>query len=160
MKRRVRGQSLVEMALVLPFLVFFTLGTMELGYYVYTYSELENATRRVSEAAAKTPPLDPNNANAASDECVKLAKTEGLRDVFLSELKPSQIVISYPGVKARLVGTAQIQVDVKYPIDSLTPIGKRFFRKPDGTPLEFSFSSRRTISSTLPPPDRNPDCSK
>ncbi len=57
MRRRIPGQSMVEMALVLPFLLFIVLGIIEIAYYIYTYTELENATRRASERASKTPPL-------------------------------------------------------------------------------------------------------
>lgn len=145
------------MALLLPFMILITIGTIELGYYVYTYSELENATRRASEQAAKSPPLDPNNANSATDECVKLAKTAGIEDVFISNLQASNMVISYPetGAKTRTVGTGIIQVQTTYPVRALTPIGDRFFRN-----LQFNFKSRRTITSTQPPPGRNADCSQ
>lgn len=158
MKRRVRGQSLVEMALILPFLVLFTIGTIELGYYVYTYSELENATRRASEQASKSPPLDPANANASSDACTDLAKDAALESIFLSDLTKSNITISYVGGAAvRAVGSGQIQVDTTYTINWLTPIGKRFFSNAS----TFKFTSRRTIVSTKAPPGRDPvTCAK
>lgn len=149
MKRRAYGQSMVEMALILPFLVLLTIGTMELGYYVYTYSELENATRRASEQAAKAPPLDPANANASNDGCTQLAKQAALENTFLSDLKTSDITISYVGGAAvRAVGTGQVQVDTSYKITWLTPIGKRFLYNASN----FKFTSRRTIVSTKMPP--------
>lgn len=158
MKRRVRGQSLVEMALLLPFLVMFTIGTMELGYYVYTYSELENATRRASEQAAKSPPINPANPNSASDACTQLAKQYAISNSFLSDLKTSNIVITYvPGATVRTPGNGQIQVQTTYSIKWLTPIGEKFFSKASN----FSFTARRTIVSTKAPPGRDPvTCAK
>ena len=63
MVRRSPGRSMVEMALILPFLLMVVLGVIELSYYIYTYSELENGTRRASERASKTPPLRATNPN-------------------------------------------------------------------------------------------------
>jgi len=156
MKRQTHGQSIVELALILPFLILFTVGTMELGYYVYTYSELENVTRRASEWAAKTPPLDPAKPNDPADQCIVLIKEYALEGAFLSDLTPANITFSYPGAQLREVGTGQVQVRVQYNGQWLTPIGNRFF----GNQLKFNFFSRRTITSTKAPPGRNPDCSK
>lgn len=153
MKRRVRGQSLVEMALVLPFLVLFSIGTIELSYYVYSYSELENATRRASEWASKTPPLDPSNPNSASDQCLVLIKQHAIDGVFLSKLTPANITISFPGVGKREVG-AQVQANIQYTGQWLSPIGRRFF----GNTLRFSFTSIRTITDTDPPPTLDAQC--
>lgn len=153
MKRRVRGQSMVEMALVLPFLVLFSIGTMELSYYIYTYSELENAARRATEWASKSPPLDPNNPNAASDQCTVLIKQHAIDGVFLSRLTSSNIVLSYPGTRNRSVG-AQIQAQVSYQGQWLTPLGRRFF----GNALRFEFASIRTITDTSPPPGLDERC--
>lgn len=158
MKRRVRGQSLVEMALILPFLVMFTVGTMELGYYVYTYSELENATRRASEQAAKAPPINPANPDAASDACTQLAKQYAISNSFLSDLTTSNIKIMYvAGSAYRTPGIGQVQVETTYTINWLTPIGQKFFRNASN----FRFTARRTITSTKAPPGRDPiTCAK
>lgn len=153
MKRQVRGQSLVEMALVLPFLVLFTIGTVELSYYVYTYSELENAARRASEWASKTPPLDPGNPNSSTDQCLVLIKQHAIDGVFLSKLTPANISISFPGDGRRAIGS-QIQANVTYQGQWLSPIGRRFF----GNALKFQFTSIRTITDTAPPPGLDSNC--
>jgi Flp pilus assembly protein TadG len=153
MKRRVRGQSLVEMALVLPFLVLFTIGTAELSYYIYSYSELEDAARRASEWASKTPPLDPGNANDPGDQCLVLIKQHAIDGVFLSRLQPSNVTISFPGEGRRAVG-AQVQANVTYQGQWLSPIGRRFF----GNALKFNFTSIRTITDTSPPPGLDDQC--
>ena len=155
MKRLVQGQSIVELALILPFLIFMTIGTIEVAYYVYTYSELENATRRASEWASKTPPFTPSAADDnGSDECAKLIKEHALDNVFLSKLTENNITINYPESTNRQQGV-QIEVRISYRGEWLSPIGRRFF----GEFLNFNFTSRRTIVSTSPPPGRNADCS-
>ena len=177
MKRLVRGQSIVELALILPFLVLITIGTMELGYYIYTYSELENATRRASEWASETPPwtvqtcddvMPPAQAPSGCtlpvttppmkrDECAALIKQSALDGVTLSRLQAANITISYPTENGyqhiRKVGD-QVQVRVQYQGNWLSPIGSRFF----GNTLNFSMISRRTILSTKAPDGRNYDC--
>ncbi len=148
--RFTRGQSMVEMALVLPFLVLVTLGIIELGYYVYTYSELENATRRASERVSKTPPFDPSNPN---DKCLQLAITDAINGVTLSNLTSQHFSLNFVGT-GRQVGE-QIEVTVDYTGQFLTPIGRQFL----GNALSFTFTSRRTITSTDPPRGYNADCS-
>lgn len=148
------GQSMVEMALVLPFLVLILLGIGEGGYYVYTYSELENATRRASERASKTPPLSPADPNASSDKCMKLAEAAAIDGVFLSDLQASNITFAYPDGGERVRGD-QIEVTVKYTGNFLTPVGSRLF----SDKITFDFVSRRTITDIDAPRGFKPDCS-
>jgi Flp pilus assembly protein TadG len=154
---------MVEMALVLPFLLFIVLGTIEVGYYIYMYSELENATRRASERASKTPPRYVTNPNDPNDKCTHLAEYDAIQGVFLSDLGPKNITFYYPPVveadgtsrqAIRQVGD-QIEVALNYSGPMLTPIGERIF----GDVLQFQFRSRRTITSIQPPRGFNADCS-
>lgn len=159
MKRLARGQSVVEMALILPFMVLIILGTIELGYYIYIYSELENATRVASEAASKTPPLtftptDDTISAASPDYCAIRAKDAALTYIFLSKLTTNQITITYPNVQQRIPGTGEIQVQISTQANWLTPLGPRFF----GNQLRFNFMSRRTITSDQAPGNLNQDC--
>jgi Flp pilus assembly protein TadG len=163
MKRRVRGQSLVEMAMVFPILIMFTIGTIELSWYIYNYSELENATRRASEAAAKTPPVTPVTCDdsdsptcgSKADRCAVLAKNEAISGSILTGLKTQHMTISYVGAQHRAVGN-QIQVETTYTGTWITPIGRQFF----GESLKFNFVSRRTISSLTAPEGLNALCEK
>lgn len=147
------GQSLVEMALVLPFLLTIILGTVEFGYYIYTYSELENATRRASEFASKTPPRSQTNPNDANDKCVQLAIADGKSNVFLSNKTNVTIAFAFPD-NARQVGK-RVQVSTSYPITFLTPVGQNLF----GSTRTFQFTSQRTITSIDPPFGYKADCS-
>lgn len=145
-QRNQRGQSLVEMAFVLPFLVLMLLGTVEFGYYVYTYSELENATRRASEFASKTPPF------SSGDKCAELAKNDALTNVFLSDKTDTEITVRRLG--PRKMGE-QIEVVTTYQGQFLTSVAQQWF----GDELSFEFTSRRTITSVSPPFDYEADCS-
>ena len=153
MRRRKSGQSMVEMALVLPFLLLVTLGIVELSYYIYCYSELENATRRASERASKTPPLSVANPNASTDKCAALAEADAINGVFISNLTASNISFAFPNGSQRQIGD-QVEVTITYNGQFLTPIGRSLF----GNLFNFSFTSRRTITDTDPPRGYNDDC--
>jgi hypothetical protein len=173
MRRRAHGQSMVEMALIMPFLVLITLGIVELSYYIFTYSELENATRRSAEWASTTPPWTvqtcddvmapamrpsgcPSQPGATErDECASLIKLHGLNGMVFNRLQPNQMIIEYPTGSTRTRGDL-VQIRVEYEGQWLTPIGQRFF----GPALKFNFIARRTIISTEPPQGYQPQCTK
>ncbi len=52
-----KGQSLVEMAFILPLLLILLFGIIDLGYYVYCYGTVYQAARRGSDMAAYYPPF-------------------------------------------------------------------------------------------------------
>jgi hypothetical protein len=53
-----KGQSLVEMAIVTPLLIFLFLGVFEVGYVIRSYMILDNAVREAARFASK-----PSNTN-------------------------------------------------------------------------------------------------
>ena len=54
----VRGQSIVELALVLPILLLFAVGLTEVGFTMYDYMRLANANREGVRLAARGPRYD------------------------------------------------------------------------------------------------------
>lgn len=139
----------------MPFLVAIVLGIIECSYYIYSYSALENATRRASEWAYKSPPFTVSSSDDdTSDKCAILIKQAALEGTTLHKLKMSDITISYPADQTRDIGTP-IDVSLKYSTTWLTPLGRMLF----GPQLDIQFSSRRTIGNTTPPTGLNPDCS-
>ncbi|MFQ5398199.1 MAG: TadE/TadG family type IV pilus assembly protein [Anaerolineae bacterium] len=56
---RNRGQSLVEVALALPFLLILFLGMVEVGWYMYAANIVHNTAREGARVAAKENVLDP-----------------------------------------------------------------------------------------------------
>ena len=133
---------------MLPFLVVIVLGILEFGYYIYTYSELENATRRASEFASTAPPYVPSDPN---DKCGSLARADALESLVLSD--PDDIAISFNFLDSRVKG-AQVEVTLTYQSSFLTPFAQQWF----GT-LDFQFTSRRTITSLDAPLGYDPQCS-
>lgn len=51
-----RGQSIVEMALILPLLLVVLFGIIEFGWLIFAYSTISQATRNGAEVAAQLPP--------------------------------------------------------------------------------------------------------
>ncbi|MFN3372844.1 MAG: TadE family protein, partial [Chloroflexus sp.] len=76
-----RGQSIVEMALLLPVMLIVLFGIIEFGYLIFAYSMVSQAARNGAEAAAQLPPhqtwLDLRNNPPANfpgftaDACVR-----------------------------------------------------------------------------------------
>jgi Flp pilus assembly protein TadG len=53
--RKRRGQSLVELSLILPLLMFICLGTIDLGRMFYGYIQMTNAVREGASVASHQP---------------------------------------------------------------------------------------------------------
>ncbi len=66
MKGRQRGQSLVEMALISPFLIMILLLMIDCGRAAYTYSTLAGAAREGARAAITTGTSRPDNPRVIS----------------------------------------------------------------------------------------------
>lgn len=146
---------MIEMALVVPLIVLLILGIAECAYYIYSYTALENTTRRASEWAYKSPPTTFSTADDdTTDKCAAKIKEAAINGLVLHTLQPGDIEVTYPDAQVREVGT-QIEVHVNYSTTWLTPLGRTLF----GPELTFDFRSRRTIGSTAAPLGLNPDCS-
>jgi Flp pilus assembly protein TadG len=149
MQRR-RGQSMVEMALILPAILLLFLGIIDFGWYLYNYVSLDNAARRGAEQAAKEAPL-PANASKATDGCVQAVKAETKRNLVLIDLPDSGITLTYvyaadgnsATVAARKLGDP-VEVRVRYTGAFLTPL----FRSFGQDTFTFDFRSRRSILNT------------
>src|SRR5262245_13674920 len=96
MRRHSRGQSIVEMALMLPILLMVLFGIIDLGYYIYGYSTIYFAARNATEVAAELPPY-PAKLNNGSDPCTKRifeVAQEGV--VLFSDFSSNNVTLSYP----------------------------------------------------------------
>lgn len=137
MRYRIRGQSLVEFALVVPLLVVIVMGIIDFGYYIYTYSELENATRRASEFASKTA-LNPSNTT-----CTTMVTDDARKSFILTN--PSSLTLNFSYPSGRQLNRPVI-VRATYTGTFFTPVARSMF----GNTFSFDFSSRRTILSLNP----------
>jgi|GEM_PF-466646 len=144
MSRRSSGQSVVEMAFVLPVLLIVLFGIMEFGFYIYAYSSVSQAARNAAEVAAQLPPYQGwlNYASAGvpggaipyrADRCVNAIFAAAESDATLfgggvnggRNLASTQFVqISYPngGQTRNLRDRGPIEVTIRYPVRGITPL--------------------------------------
>lgn len=152
------GQSMVEMALLLPFLVLVLFGIIDLGYYIFGYSTIYQAARNGAEKAAELPPY-PKYVTPTLDKneiCVKniLEATQAYAGQFADLTDGSnpsnQITIKYPGVDAkgqpwRGLG-APIEVSIDYQLRPLTPLW-RFVTFGNSGTMTVHTTARRSIEA-------------
>ena len=147
MQRHSEGQSLVEMALMLPLLLIILFGIVDLGYYIYGYQTIYEAARNGSEKAAelapfqsKLSPLDP------TEDCVHAVLDETQKGVVLfSDFSSSNVQISYPDNNTRALGEP-IQVEITYNIQPLTPLFRLVSFGNQGV-MPVHVTARRSIES-------------
>jgi TadE-like protein len=127
MRRRSKGQSLVEMALMLPLLMLVLFGIIDLAYYVYGYGTIYMAARNGTEKAANLAPykseLSPLDS---SDPCVGAILDEIEHGAVLFPDVRNYVQITYPdssgGANGKRELGAPIQVLITYNIRPLTPL--------------------------------------
>ncbi|HEU4328192.1 MAG TPA: TadE/TadG family type IV pilus assembly protein [Roseiflexaceae bacterium] len=149
MRRRTRGQSLVEMAFVLPILLILIFGIIDMSYYIYCYITVYQTTRDASEKASQQPPL----ANRVSpldrnNNCVA-AIIDSSRPSYFDAALMDNLQIRYPTTRA--LGE-QVEVSLNYSIQPLTPLWRFVTLGSNGT-LQVRATSRRTIDNLGTNPD-------
>ena len=119
MRRKQRGQSLVEMSFVLPILLLVVLGIADLSYYIYCYVTIYQTVRDAAEEAAKQPPLA-NKVNPLdrSNTCVK-AVIERSQPSYFDPALMNNLKIEYPN--GRIV-KEPVRVSLTYSVQPLTPL--------------------------------------
>jgi Flp pilus assembly protein TadG len=149
---RQSGQSMVEMALLLPFLLFVIFGIIDLGWYIYGYSTVDQAARNGTQKASEIPPaigkVTPTLNRA--DICVTnvLSATQAgaifFPDMTTGTTAGNTIAISYP-TGTRGLGQP-VQMDITYQIRPLTPLWRFVTFGTQGT-MTVRTSARRSIES-------------
>jgi Flp pilus assembly protein TadG len=107
MKRRAsRGQSLVEVAFVLPVLLLILMGIFDFGRAIFAYNAIANAAREAARVAI----VDQNNA---------LVVAEGKRAAI--GLDPVKVDVTFPAPSCAKIGcTATVTVQTQW--QPITPI--------------------------------------
>lgn len=145
MRRQTDGQSIVEMAFVMPILVLLLFGIIDISYYIYGYSTVYRAARDGAEEAVQTPPYkDRLSPLDQSDPCV----ANILEGVFKSTMilpgfSANNVVVSYPG--ERKLGQP-IEVSVTYDLEPLTPLW-RFVMFGNNGKMTIRTTTRRSVES-------------
>jgi Flp pilus assembly protein TadG len=158
MRTRTKGQSLVEMAFILPILLMVMFGIIDLGYYIYGYSTIYFAARNGTEIAHKLPPY-PARLNDGSDACTARIRDEVRQSMgILTDFNErGTIAISYP-TNIRRLGEP-IQVEVSYSVRPLTPLFQMLrLGGPEGE-MPVTIQARRSIEALgdAPPTTANPN---
>jgi Flp pilus assembly protein TadG len=90
-RRRENGQSMVELALILPFLLLLLVATVEAGFALRDYLMVQSANREGARLAVRTPPGEQYLDHFRDEEIgevfdrIRTAATEGgLRDADVS----------------------------------------------------------------------------
>lgn len=146
------GQSMVEMALILPFLLFVIFGIIDIGWYIYGYSTVYQAARNGTQKASEIPPAinDISPTLNRSDICVTnvLSSTQSgavfFQDLTTGTTAGNTIAISYPTGR-RALGE-QVQIDITYQIRPLTPLWRFVTFGTQGT-MTVRTTARRSIES-------------
>jgi hypothetical protein len=149
MRQKTEGQSIVEMALLMPLLLMIMFGIIEFGYYIYNFATVYQAARNGAEVAAGAPPhpqyvspiRTPPYLEDADTSCISSIIDASLETFALEDattLEREQVTISYPEYaydptsdpdspeflsadQRRRIGYP-IEVTVEYTIEPLTPL--------------------------------------
>jgi hypothetical protein len=142
MQQQTRGQSLVEMALLLPLLLVVVFGIIDFGYFIYGYATIYHAARSASEVASGAPPfysrIESGPPYDESDPCVRRIINAAQEPAVMfndpSFRETNAVTISYPAYMLdpktghaldaedrRQIGYP-IEVEIEYDIEPLTPL--------------------------------------
>jgi len=148
MRKRTEGQSMVEMALLLPVFMLIIFGIIDLSYYVFGYSTMYQAARNGAEKAADIPPYA-NKLNDPTDICVANIRSEtqriAVRFPDLTTDPSNSITIRYPTGVTRGLGQP-IEVSIVYYLKPLTPLWRFVTFGASGT-MRIQTTARRSIEA-------------
>ena len=115
-----RGQSLAELALMLPVLLILLFGVVEFGMVLKSYIQVTNATREGARYAAlgATAGSFPTNCQASGDTTVVGRTCGSLAGLKLANV--SSVSVTYPDGK---VSGNKVVVTVNYTYKFFTPVG-------------------------------------
>lgn len=166
--RRQSGQSIVEMALILPLLLIVLFGLMEFGYLIFAYSTVSQAARNGAEAAAQLPPYESwlnyrNNPPSDSDypgwrgdPCVNavLQAIESDSTLFSGDINEGRdivdfVTIRYPdgGATRNLTARGPIEVSISYPVRGITPLLQLLNFNGSGSLITLRVTQRRSLEN-------------
>ncbi len=126
--RREKGQSMVELALILPILLLLLFGTIEFGRVFYSYITITSAVREGARAAAV----------GKTDDEIKLRVKEA---TTLSEVDDRLTFTYITPVESRKIAGGQVKVEIQYNMPLSVPIINQFL--PNPLPLRASATMRK-----------------
>jgi len=118
-RRSVRGQGLVEFALILPVLILMFMGIVDFGRLIYAYNSVSNAAREGVRLGIVDQGTGAAGAYKAAIEAANQATALGL-----SPTDPNQVLVTFPdpGNCPTLDVGCPVRVRVQYQFTAITPI--------------------------------------
>lgn len=116
-RNRQLGVAAVEFALVLPLFLTMVLGAIDWGWFFYIDQLVTNCAREGARAGTLRPP-PPTTASAVGANDAKSASEAFLLRVKLTS--PDVVTAYYTTVGVGASSSGAIQVDISYPVGSLT----------------------------------------
>lgn len=152
-RRRGRGQSLVEFALVLPIFLIVVIGVFDLGRAVFSYNTLTNGVREGARLAAVN-----QDANSVRSRTANQALTLGLTgaDIAVSYVLDDGTDPTDNAACSSPVGLdCQAVVRATYTWTAITPligqlVGPQTFTASSVQPVEFTCPSATTPAASCP----------
>lgn len=129
MNKLYSGQSLIEFAIALPFILLLVMGVFDLGRGIYYFSTIHNAAREAARYGAV------NHCDTEGIKNAALQKTYGLGDGV--EVKDPTKFYSLDGELDRIV------VSVEYEFETVTPLVGVFLG--DGGKIKLASDARQLI---------------
>jgi hypothetical protein len=141
MQQQSKGQSIVELALLLPLLLVVVFGIIDFGYFIYGYATIYHAARSATEVASGAPPYysrieagPPYNEDFCISKIIDAAQAPAVLFNNPSFREANAVTISYPDYivdpgtgdpllpeDRRQIGYP-IEVTVEYDVQPLTPL--------------------------------------
>jgi Flp pilus assembly protein TadG len=166
MRRRSRGQGLVEFALVFPVLVLLLFGVLDMGRAVYAYSTIGNAARQGARVAAvnqifnsnecvQDMPVETVGSTHTSITACAIRAAQSLNvqagDVHVAYSAPVGTSLSCPAAADTTPSSGQLDlgciasVTVDYTFTPLTPVISQMFAS-----IPMASTSQMPIERLLP----------
>jgi Flp pilus assembly protein TadG len=158
MEKRTTGQSMVEMALLLPFFLLVVFGIIDMGWYIYGYSTVYQAARNGAQKASELPPqiirVSPslNRTDSCVSNVLSAAQSGAVLfpDLTTSTNVNNTIAINYPATDAsgnpiRALGYP-VEINITYNLNPLTPLWRFITFGTQGT-MRVTTTARRSIES-------------
>ena len=142
-KRRFSGQSIVEIALVLPLAFFLLTGFLDLGRVVFYYSSLTNAVREATRYAI----VHKDELNIAFNNPTDNSLQEKVLEYAIGligvpdPLTKDDISITIEKVDDKF---STVSIEAIYPFKPITPGIKALFGSPEG--IDFTVQSKMHVT--------------
>lgn len=115
--RPVRGQALVESALILPILLTLAIGVMDVGFGFYVWVQVVNSSREGARAVARTEYRFDQTAAANQTSRENQGRTAARAALGRLNSAAATVTITYPsgGLTSAVPGGLPARVEVSYP---------------------------------------------